>query len=681
MTQIVPVSSVTPQFIAQLNDNFKALSGAISSVPVDVASFGAKGDGVTNDLAAFNAAVASVSAAGGGILRAGAGTFRLDGQVLWKNGVFLEGSGKGATVLDFSQKSGFSNSEGVVLAADGGVSNAVSVTGDVGRGDTAIPVGSVVGFAPNDYVQIRSTETAYGEATKGETAQVQWADSGYIYLKHPLTYDYTVSGNTVEVVKVTTNTGGISKLTIKGKGPNPAGYPSPTYTGTPNESLPGADHGDYGLDVRWGRDWKVDDVHFIGVENSAIRLFGCIGTQVVNSFIDFDSINQLFQYGVSIFGACKDTLVQNNRFTNGRHSVTTNSSTLVDPDYEHVRGMPVGVLIDGNISTGTWVYGIDSHRAGSDIIISNNIVSGVSGGILIRAPRTKVVGNTVRLPNISTPGITMVHGIASYFVCDEQEIVDNTISGGSIGIYVSPTTRGRGMKIQGNNISNTRLTPISVNRVDGLDIFGNTCRDPLVSVTARIDVTDCTGGNILGNIIPVGAPGTIWAIYVRATTLGASNDINVAGNAISKTGSGSVTGIVFQNNVQNSTIGFNQTKTCTSARDAGTDASNTVLISGGASYKGQLTVASGIVTVDNWTTAFAVDTEGGAGTDDLDTINGGVTGQVVTIWGVTGSRVVTAKDGSGLHLNGDFAFTSTSSTLTLIKKSTIWIEVSRSANA
>jgi hypothetical protein len=92
-----------------------------------------------------------------------------------------------------------------------------------------------------------------------------------------------------------------------------------------------------------------------------------------------------------------------------------------------------------------------------------------------------------------------------------------------------------------------------------------------------------------------------------------------------------------------------------------------------------LTIATGAVTT---TTSFhAIDTEAAAATDDLDTINGGQTGQVLYIHAANGARDVVAKDGTGnLKLAGDFTMNNTEDTLTLIFDGTNWLELCRSDN-
>lgn len=58
-----------------------------------------------------------------------------------------------------------------------------------------------------------------------------------------------------------------------------------------------------------------------------------------------------------------------------------------------------------------------------------------------------------------------------------------------------------------------------------------------------------------------------------------------------------------------------------------------------------LTISNGAITVTQ--TYHSVDTEGGAPTDDLDTINGGSVGDILILRGVSGARDVTIRHGVG----------------------------------
>lgn len=93
-----------------------------------------------------------------------------------------------------------------------------------------------------------------------------------------------------------------------------------------------------------------------------------------------------------------------------------------------------------------------------------------------------------------------------------------------------------------------------------------------------------------------------------------------------------------------------------------------------------LTIATGVVTATR--SYHAIDTEGAAATDDLDTVTAGTgleEGAILTLRAANVAHVVTAKDTTGnLLLNGDFAFSATDRTLTLLYDGTNWRELGRS---
>lgn len=83
------------------------------------------------------------------------------------------------------------------------------------------------------------------------------------------------------------------------------------------------------------------------------------------------------------------------------------------------------------------------------------------------------------------------------------------------------------------------------------------------------------------------------------------------------------------------------------------------------------TIASGVITARSPNTVL--DTEGGAGTDDLDTINGGEEGITVALRCITGARVPTIKNNTGnIKCGSDFPLNSTSDIIQLINRSGIW---------
>jgi len=94
---------------------------------------------------------------------------------------------------------------------------------------------------------------------------------------------------------------------------------------------------------------------------------------------------------------------------------------------------------------------------------------------------------------------------------------------------------------------------------------------------------------------------------------------------------------------------------------------------------GELVISSGVITVT--ASRHTVDTEADAATDDLDTINGGVDGDILVLSSNHSDRDTTLQDGTGnLYLAGDFTLTSAHSTILLMYISGKWRELSRVNN-
>jgi hypothetical protein len=91
------------------------------------------------------------------------------------------------------------------------------------------------------------------------------------------------------------------------------------------------------------------------------------------------------------------------------------------------------------------------------------------------------------------------------------------------------------------------------------------------------------------------------------------------------------------------------------------------------------TIASGVITATK--SYHSVDTQADAASDDLDTINGGGTGDILVIRAASSARTVVAKDATGnLKLSGDVTLNHNSDTLTLMFYASNWNELSSSNN-
>ena len=94
----------------------------------------------------------------------------------------------------------------------------------------------------------------------------------------------------------------------------------------------------------------------------------------------------------------------------------------------------------------------------------------------------------------------------------------------------------------------------------------------------------------------------------------------------------------------------------------------------------ELTIAAGVITVTG--SRHTIDTQSDDATDDLDTINGGLEGDILIIKAKNLAHTVVCKDSTdNLRLAGDFSLDGLQDTLVLIKRDVVWDEVSRSDNS
>jgi hypothetical protein len=102
----------------------------------------------------------------------------------------------------------------------------------------------------------------------------------------------------------------------------------------------------------------------------------------------------------------------------------------------------------------------------------------------------------------------------------------------------------------------------------------------------------------------------------------------------------------------------------------------------GATTRQSHTIAAGVITINGTSSYLSIATEGGAATDDLDTINGGEIGDILIVTAFSGSNTVVLKDGTGnLRLASDFSLDNAEDTITLMKNvSGNWVEICRSDN-
>lgn len=528
---VIPHSALLPVVISGVT--YQATVGEVRQE----AALSATAAGATNS-ATLQATIDLVYAAGGGVVQIPAGTFPMDASnsswITHRDKVYVRGSGMHATVLDFSGKSTYNYDVGMIRLIGAGRSNGVSVTTTVPLGSLYAIVSSVTGYAAGDIVQLRSTETyvVSDGGTRAEFLRVRYVDSATsrVYFTTPTQEPYNTGSGTVTLGKITFSTGGWSDLTIKGKGSNPAGWPTydpPAYgqwTGTAevNDSSQNT-RSDYGIECIWGRDLVFERLRFVDVENQLIYLQSCYGATISDNSFEFNSIQERSQYAVAIYRGTSNVRISDNFCINCRHFCTTGSTSATSEDYYF--GVPHNCTITGNIVLGSWQSGIDMHRSGHSFTITGNVIQGYYTGIKTRAARVTIVGNVCIGPNASEAQASY-DGIQSFFNNTDLVISDNKIYGHACGIRVAkPDADFENLRITGNIINDCGAYGIRVT-TDAFTgrrvvIDGNTIDSPAlygVFPDGNFEDLSVSGNTINGGTYGIRTPATGTRTGVKVFT-------------------------------------------------------------------------------------------------------------------------------------------------------------------
>lgn len=372
-------------------------------------------------------------------------------------------------------------------------------------------------------------------------------------------------------------------------------------------------------------------------------------------------------------------VVANNFFSRVGRSQAASTLGCIDL-YNYGRG----VSITGNTLVDCYGRGIDSKADCEALVITGNIIDGVSGlgGV---DPNAAIAVNSST--NSNARGTVTIQGNAIY-----NSAYDGIVfTGSNSGI----TDYARAISIQGNVLKTITRRGISVVLVDDAIVAGNSIDGADTGIHA---------GSIQERLVVTGncvSDTTANGINVDSTSTAAW--INITGNHVQDTGGRGImvdsaaAGLVVGNTIKNSTsaaidtqdiggaflVANNVTDSSIPYSKSGTNSGlrvqHNMFSTAMAGSTRELTIATGAITAfADWHT---VDTESDAATDDLDTVNGGFDGAIVTLRAINGARDVVVKDGTGnMKLSGDCTLNNVEDTITMRYMSGTWYELSRSDN-
>jgi polygalacturonase len=403
--------------------------------------FGAIGDGVTNDDAAFQDAY---DAAQGDLIFVPSGTYALSSAIDGSAGINLMGAGVDETIL-------LQNYNGPVIEINGSVGASVSVTTQVDPGDNSIVISSTSGMAAGDFLRLQSTlawptpddpsAVLYGEVIRiltvdsatGLTLQGR-VDEEYLLADTPVVYPLTMVGSI-----------GVSDLTIKNAAP-----------GTRST-------GAVGISMEHCRDILIENVKCQDLDFSGMTFDECVDFAATDC--QFTDLADGAGYGVEVKAGARDGNVHNCRMRSGRHLFTNGAADGEIPS-RHIK-------VSDCLATQTKSTGFDTHDTGRFITFSNCVATNSeASGFNMRSPDSVLQGcvgiNTFRTRINEGAARTLIEGC---FFRDTRRGASGGTSSSGIVVEATDVTikntrirncddRGIELRTQGDNL---RIENVEIN--------------------------------------------------------------------------------------------------------------------------------------------------------------------------------------------------------------------------
>jgi parallel beta-helix repeat protein len=378
----------------------------------------------------------------------------------------------------------------------------------------------------------------------------------------------------------------------------------------------------YGANVLYGENIKFEDFHIENTYTYGIYLKDCQHVTVDKcSFRDIPK--STVGYGIACYDACQDVTVTNSYFDHCKHAITTGGTG---------EGVSNRITFHNNNVLRAEADAIDNHATCRYMTITDNkMYYGKKLGINFESPAGMIKGN-------------LIH----YCQADGMQIRNYTVS--TLSNYI----------IENNQIYHPVGAGVRVMKVGTTNSYG-------------------LNSSISNNVIVLQDQTVADTNNWHGIQLEGVKDFSVTGNVVVNADKGIYTDTNSSNNV---IIGNNVRQNVVPVDIRGTNDISMNNVGASVATSTAKTISSDSITVATNDGLIKVDTEASAATDDLSTINGGTTGQFITLITTSVNRDVTVKNNVGnIRLAGsDFVLSSTLDVLRLMYNGSFWTEVSRADN-
>ena len=477
-----------------------------SFTSVKDSSFGAVGDGITDDTAAIQAALNSTAT----VISGNGKTYKITSQ--------LTGTKSNQVLTDIIlDASSITAANAIVFYATGSSGTPVSLTSNSLANTRTITVADTSSFVVDGYYWLSSNTVFCTTQTVllGQYVKIKTIVSPTQLTTYDLIlYDFNTANSAV-ISKITP----LTKLKFS------------------NVKVIGANNSNNQIGFYFDKcaDVLVDNCHFTYLDNSAVIFDRCINGSATQSSFRYSKGTEA--YGVGIYNGSYGTSVTSCFGEDLRHLVAVGDND----------GVNLFTNVTGNRTTNMRSAGIDSHPASDYMTISNNIIDiyelDHEDGIIFQGLNCVIESNII----IGNSVLGIRHQLLPNLGPGSSVISNNSINRGGntpvtdVGIYVLNQTGGSGLAtldsviVSNNVIDNTAEIGIYVYALNGpiknVVISGNTLKNnidtPLYLRTTSTFVIDKF--TITGNIF----------------NCGLTRSVLLSGLTTAKIKNGTITGNVF----------------------------------------------------------------------------------------------------------------------------------------
>lgn len=650
---------------AEMDANFNNINTKLTE-SISVKDFGAVGDGTTNDSTAIQNAVNL-----GGTIWFPTGTYKIgtgiqvgsNTSILCEPGAIFDISAAGSANCFYG-------------TGTFGSAYALTANASVGALTLSLSAPDAANLAAGDWVQVYSTtvyDTGWSNATLAEIVRVLSVSGTTVTLREPLRGGAYNTASAASVRKCNF----IENVFFSGG----------KVIGSPTA---GVLHTAIRIDI--GRNCHVDGWRAESCNGYGVNYRNSIFCSANNLYVTGNLLTAVNSYaGVNFTDTCQDCTVTNSVFVSCHHAVTNTFSAggicrrITYENCKAIDSNDTGDTFDthANIEDVTFLNCVSYNSAANGFnlegssgkVIGCSVFNAAANGIAITLGATTKPASAIisgcQVDGAATYGIRANQGSTVNSSTCEQVIISNSVARNcQIGAYAA-----------GNASFTTANVGISDSYFNGTSTSGSVYIGDYVS-KFRVSNTHAVSNNVAGSAIQVNGSnasyGTITGCIAEYSVSGANGVSSSAAIRLTDCNNILVSNNIVRQPASSGGYGIRTTGT-TSSIYVGNDNKCSDATNPGAGVTSTLTIASGAITLPHGGNLLVtIDTEASAATDDLDTISGGVAGQLITLNQANSSRDPTIKDDTGnLRLAGDFTMTAVQDSITLIYNGSAWIEVGR----